>query len=113
MTVRRQRDLGFSWKDIARRDEPGRDVNRRVIRPSIETARTAHQVHTPEMTLNGDEAQVIWPMQDRVVWGLECPLLVGYGHYHERGVRRDGEWKLAAQRLTRLHMDVLPPSGAN
>lgn len=88
----------------------GRDAALKQIRSSIETARTAHQVHNPEIALNGDEAQVIWPMQDRVVWGPERPSIVGYGHYHERWVRRDGQWKLAAQRLTRLHIDVLPPA---
>jgi hypothetical protein len=29
----------------------------------------------------------------------------GYGHYHERYVRQDGRWRIAAQRLTRLHVD--------
>lgn len=87
----------------------GRDAVLKQIRSSIETAHTAHQVHNPEIILNGDEAQVIWAMQDRVVWGQEKPSLVGYGHYHERWVKRDGQWKLAAQRLTRLHMDILPP----
>jgi hypothetical protein len=58
--------------------------------------------------LNGDQAHVIWAMQDRVVWSSDKPSLVGYGHYHERWVKRDGGWKLAAQRLTRLHMDFLP-----
>ncbi len=88
----------------------GRDMALKQIRSSIETARTAHQVHNPEITLHGDEAQVIWPMQDRVVWGPQKPSLVGYGHYHERWVKQGGQWKLAAQRLTRLHMDVLPPA---
>lgn len=88
----------------------GREAVLNQIRSSIETAHTAHQVHNPEITLNGDAAQVIWAMQDRVVWAPEKPSLVGYGHYHERWVKRDGQWKLAAQRLTRLHMDVLPPA---
>lgn len=88
----------------------GRDAAVKQTRSSIETARTAHHVHNPEIVLNGDEAQVIWPMQDRVVWGAERPSIVGYGHYHERWVLRDGQWKLAHQRLTRLHIDVLPPT---
>jgi len=29
----------------------------------------------------------------------------GYGHYHERYVRQDGRWRIASQRLTRLHVD--------
>lgn len=86
----------------------GRDAAVAQIRGSIETAKTAHQVHTPEIAINGDEATVIWPMQDRVLWGDDKPSLVGYGHYNERWVRQDGQWKLAAQRLTRLHMDFLP-----
>ncbi len=90
----------------------GREQALRTIRSSIENAVTAHQVHSPEISLNdrGDEAHVIWPMNDRVVWGDDKPSLVGYGHYNERWVHRDGQWQLAAQRLTRLHMDFLPPA---
>jgi len=29
----------------------------------------------------------------------------GYGHYHERYVRQNGRRRIAAQRLTRLHVD--------
>ncbi len=85
----------------------GREAAIAMIRASIETARTAHQVHSPEMSIDGDEAQVIWAMQDRVVWGEDRPSLTGYGHYHERWLRHNGEWKLAALRLTRLHLDIL------
>lgn len=88
----------------------GRDAAVEQIKSSILTAKTAHQVHTPEIRLNADEAQVIWPMQDRVVWAPDRPSITGYGHYHERWVRRNGEWKLAALRLTRLHIDVHPPT---
>jgi hypothetical protein len=88
----------------------GREQAVEQIRASIGAATTAHQVHQPEMEFHGtDEALVIWPMQDRVLWSAERPSLVGYGHYHERWVKRDGEWKLAALRLTRLHVDFLPP----
>lgn len=82
----------------------GRELAVATIRSSIETAKTAHQVHTPEITLNGDEAFVIWAMQDRVIWSAEKSL-AGYGHYNERWVKQNGEWKLAAQRLTRLFME--------
>jgi hypothetical protein len=86
----------------------GRDAALKMIRGSIETAKTSHQVHLPEIELNGDEAHVIWAMQDRVVWGPDRPSLIGYGHYHQRWVRKDGQWKLAASRLTRLHIDWEP-----
>lgn len=82
----------------------GRDNAIATIRSSIDTAKTAHQVHTPEITLNGDEALVIWPMQDRVIWSPE-KALTGFGHYNERWIKQNGEWKLAAQRLTRLFIE--------
>lgn len=87
----------------------GRDEAIRDVRASIETAKTAHQVHNPIIDIDGDEARVIWALQDRVVWGPDRAL-TGYGHYHERWVRRDGAWKLAALKLTRLHMEFTAPA---
>ena len=90
----------------------GREELLRMVRGSIEGAATAHQVHSPEIILDGDTAQVIWAMQDRVVWDAERAAKMGnlghtgYGHYHERYARQDGRWRIAAQKLTRLHMDV-------
>ena len=88
----------------------GKEEALKQIRSSIETAFTAHQVHNPEIDIQGDEARVIWAMNDRIVWSSDRPSIVGYGHYHERWVRQGDEWKLAAQRLTRLHIDMLPPT---
>ncbi len=87
----------------------GREAAVKQVQSSILTATTAHQVHSPEIELDGDEANVIWALQDRVIWGPERPSMTGYGHYHERWVRRNGAWKLASLRLTRLHIDVHPP----
>jgi uncharacterized protein (TIGR02246 family) len=90
----------------------GREAAVRMVRGAVEKARTAHQVHSPEIRLDGDTAQVVWAMQDRVVWSPErrpAPGYIGhtgYGHYHERYVRKDGRWRIAAQRLTRLHVDT-------
>ncbi len=78
------------------------------VRGSIEAAKTAHQVHFPEIAISGEEASAIWPMQDRVVWG-EGRALTGYGHYHERYVKQDGRWRIAAQKLTRLAMEFDKP----
>lgn len=92
----------------------GRDEMLRTVRGSLEGAITAHQVHSPEMRIEGDTAQVTWAMQDRVKWPAERASqmgtagLTGYGHYHERYVRQDGRWRIAAQTLTRLHMDIHP-----
>jgi hypothetical protein len=89
----------------------GREAAIKQIQSSILTATTAHQVHSPEIEVNGDEARVVWALQDRVIWGPERPSITGYGHYHERWVRQNGQWKLASLKLTRLHMDVHPPTG--
>jgi hypothetical protein len=91
----------------------GRDAAVKQIQSSILTAKTVHQVHSPEIQLNGDEAHVIWALQDRVIWAPDRPSITGYGHYHERWVRRNGDWKLASLRLTRLHIDVHPPGKAS
>jgi hypothetical protein len=78
----------------------GRKEAIEMVRSSIETAKTAHQVHSPEMSREGDAIKVVWAMQDRVVW--EEQALTGYGHYHERWVKQGGDWKIASLRLTRL-----------
>jgi hypothetical protein len=86
----------------------GRDAAIESVLGSIRHAVTAHQVHFPEVTLNGDEAFAVFPMQDRVLFGPDRPSITGYGHYHDRLVRQNGEWKIAGLKLTRLHMDVYP-----
>ncbi len=74
----------------------GRDEAVRIVRSSVQNARTSHQVHTPLVTLHGDSADVIWAMQDRVVWGEDRRERMGnyghtgYGHYTERYVKQDG-----------------------
>jgi ketosteroid isomerase-like protein len=94
----------------------GREAAIRAVRTSLDDAQTTHQVHSPEMEINGDVAHVIWAMQDRIVWNAarrprpDMGGLTGYGHYHERYVRKDGQWRIAAQRLTRLIMDVHAPA---
>lgn len=90
----------------------GRDEALRMVRASVETATTCHHVHSPEIRIDGDTADVVWAMQDRVVWGADRKAKMGnaghtgFGHYHERYVRQDGRWRIAEQRLTRLHMDI-------
>lgn len=90
----------------------GRDAAMASVFGSIGQAVTAHQVHIPEININGDEATAVFPMQDRVIFGADKPSITGYGHYHDRLVRRAGEWKIASLKLTRLHMDVQKPGAA-
>lgn len=86
----------------------GREPAIAMVRQTIETAKTAHQVHTPEIEISGDKATAIWAMQDRVIFenGL---ALTGYGHYLESYEKRDGKWLITASKLTRLIFDMTPP----
>lgn len=68
---------------------------------------TVHQVHFPEITIDGDTAEGIWAMQDRVIFGPQGPSLLGFGHYRDRFRRLDGVWKISASKLTRLHVDMV------
>jgi hypothetical protein len=66
---------------------------------------TVHQCHTPEIELtSATTASGIWAMEDMLRWpdGSE---LHGYGHYHETYEKREGVWRIASTKLTRLRMD--------
>jgi len=84
------------------------------VRSAVIDARSAHQIHSSEIDLRGDEADMITAMQDRVVWAPgKCPIpggqsITGFGHYNERYVRVDGRWKIAFLKLTRLTVEVHP-----
>jgi hypothetical protein len=83
----------------------GRDAAVAMVRASLADRPTAHQVHNPEIIVEGDCADAIWAMQDRVTLA-DGRALTGYGHYAERYVRQGGGWKIAMSRLTRLHLDI-------
>jgi hypothetical protein len=82
----------------------GRDEAVASVRAVIETARTAHHVHTPEVVIEGDAARVIWAMQDRVLFD-NGQGFIGFGHYAETYAKRNGEWRISSLKLTRLHID--------
>lgn len=79
-----------------------------MVRASLEQAETAHQVHSPEIDVDGDTAHVVWAMQDRVHMPDRGMSFVGYGHYHERYVRTAEGWRIAFTALTRLRVDAIP-----
>ncbi|WP_264053667.1 nuclear transport factor 2 family protein [Mycolicibacterium crocinum] len=83
----------------------GRNETLALLKSLVGGARTAHQVHAPEIDLNEDEAQVIWAVQDRAVFD-DGTSVTGYGHYTERWVHRGDAWKLASLVLTHLITDV-------
>jgi hypothetical protein len=85
----------------------GREAALERVLSSIRHAVTAHQVHSPEIRIDGDTASGIWAMQDRVIFP-NGRSLTGYGHYHDRFRRLDGQWRIAALKLTRLHLEMIP-----
>lgn len=85
----------------------GRTAMAGFVRESLADAKTAHQIHSPEIIFDGsDAADVVWAMQDRVI--KETFDLTGFGHYHERCVRTREGWRIASQSLTRLILDIKP-----
>ena len=93
----------------------GRDNALAFIQTALKDATTAHQVHLPEMEIDGDEARVVWAMQDRNTWDPPkngTSTQRGFGQYHERYARVDGRWKIAAQKLIYLHLDFNFQSGS-
>lgn len=81
------------------------------LAPMLEHVVTVHHGHTPEITVETeDTARGIWAMEDKLWVGEQSALpfryMHGYGHYHERYRRIDGEWRIAEVRLTRLHLEV-------
>jgi hypothetical protein len=89
----------------------GRDAALTRIQASVGGVITVHQAHPPGFDYKGDEAHVVWAIQNRVARGPDQPSYNSYGHHHDRWVSQNGKWKLAAQRLTHLHIDVLAPAG--
>lgn len=83
----------------------GRDETLTLLQSLVAGSKTVHHVHTPEIDLDGDHARVIWAVQDRAVFDSGASV-TGYGHYDERWVRQEDEWKLASVRLTHLITDV-------
>ena len=84
--------------------EEGRERFTAMVRRSLADAKTVHQVHTPEITIDGDRAEVIWAMHDRVI--KDDFSMSGDGHYHETCVRTAEGWKIARQTLTRLNVEM-------
>jgi hypothetical protein len=83
----------------------GRTETLALLKSLVAGAKTAHQVHSPEIDLGEHAAWVIWPVQDRAVFD-DGTSVTGYGHYTERWVRQADGWKLASLLLTHLITDV-------
>lgn len=82
-----------------------------VLAPILEPLVTVHHGHMPEIEIISETtATGIWAMEDKL-WapegsGTPWRRLHGYGHYHERYEKQDGQWRISAIRLTRLQVDA-------
>jgi ketosteroid isomerase-like protein len=92
----------------------GRDAAIKAVLGSIEHAKTAHQVHNPEIVFadDGQSARVIWAMNDRVEMAEDRQEAIGeyghigYGHYRELYVKcPDGKWRIKETQLSYLQFD--------
>ena len=102
-------DCRFDTTDSGGSVIEGRAAMLDFVSASLRAAKTAHQVHSPQMTFHGsDAADVIWAMQDRII--KDTLDLTGYGHYHERYIRTAEGWRIASQRLTRLILQIAGPA---
>ncbi|MGH0029769.1 MAG: nuclear transport factor 2 family protein [Myxococcota bacterium] len=81
------------------------------VRRGVADLVTTHQGHTPEIEFaSADEARGVWAMTDRLR-GPGGFAVDGWGHYHETYRRgRDGRWRIASTRLTRLRVEGSNPA---
>lgn len=56
---------------------------------------TMHQVHHPEITIDGDEATARWYLQDKVIVEAFRFMLEGAAFYTDRYVRTPEGWRVA------------------
>jgi len=96
--------------------QQGRDTILASLQQSLASAKTVHQVHVAEITIDGDRGHAIFPMQDYVemTFGDKSFKIRGFGQYHEDYARTPDGWKLQRSKLVRLHVDTegeLPSRG--
>jgi len=97
-------DASASWSETGNSQSGGRAIAERNAN-SLRGITTVHQVHTPEITIEtADSASAIWPLNDILSWerGGKRHWYRGYGHYHQRYVRKEGRWFISEHKLTRL-----------
>lgn len=64
---------------------------------------TLHQVHHPEITVEGDAAAARWYLQDRVLVEAFDFVLEGAAFYEDRYVRTAAGWRVSHTGYTRTH----------
>jgi uncharacterized protein (TIGR02246 family) len=88
----------------------GADAFVAFLQDAIGDAVTVHQGHMPEIELtSATTATGIWALHDIVIWPTGMRL-DGHGHYHETYEKGPGGWRIRSSKLTRLHVEIQPPT---
>lgn len=88
----------------------GREAIVNYVRSGISPMTSAHYGHMPEIDiLTDNSATGIWALADtlRMPEGAPFAYFYGYGHYHERYIREDGVWRIAALKITRFMVETV------
>ena len=64
---------------------------------------TEHRVTHPEITVDGDQAEATWYLQDRVIVPEYNFMLFGAGFYHDRYRKTPDGWKICATGYDRTY----------
>lgn len=89
----------------------------------LEHSVTIHHGHQSEIEIEDESnARGIWAMEDYLVFPpgvahetnpYPSAVVRGYGHYVDRYVKLDGEWRFQQVDLHRLRLEVLSPSSTD
>lgn len=74
---------------------------------------TEHRVTHPEITVNGDEAEATWYLQDRVIVPEFSFMLFGAAFYHDRYRRTPDGWKICSTGYDRTYEVTQSVEGLN
>ena len=74
---------------------------------------TEHRVTHPEITVNGDEAEATWYLQDRVIVPEFNFMLFGAAFYHYRYRRTPDGWKICSTGYDRTYEVTQSVEGLN
>jgi hypothetical protein len=110
-------DATFRWDRACLHDQDHKTIEftgidsiaEHVVHKIMNGAASVHHGHMPMLDLTSEtEAHGIWAMEDLVVHA-DGRRSHGYGHYHERYVKMDGEWRIALLHLKRLRLEIVQP----
>jgi len=90
----------------------GGQVVAALLRKRLDGVTTVHHSHTPLIVFDGpDNAHGTWAMEDSLHWKEDgvTHWMRGSGYYHERYVKRDGQWLFQSRNLERLHVETSDP----